>query len=411
MSAGYERMLAGLIESSHLRSVDDLPSLLAAHTPQAGFAHVLIYLVDLQQQVLRLLHGRHGETEGAPEEFSVERGLPGLAFQQVRTLSQHDENGETEYWWIPILNGTSRLGVLRVSTGGAPLDHTSARHLSSVVALLLTSMRGYSDTWARTVRTKEMNVAAEMQWRLIPPLTFASDRMTVSGVLEPAYEVGGDTFDYAIAGDVLHVAVFDAMGHDVSAGLTASLAMAACRNNRRQGASLAENSEDIEAVLIEEFGRAQRFVTAVMGDLDLRTGMFSWVNRGHPPPVLLRGGRWVTMLECLPAHPMGLDLGLSVTTCHEQLEPGDRLIFYTDGITEIRDASGREFGMHRFIDFVVRNNQSGLPVPETLRRLVQAVLVYHKGVLRDDATVVIVEWRGPDADRELENADWPIPRT
>ncbi|WP_197038847.1 PP2C family protein-serine/threonine phosphatase [Herbidospora cretacea] len=411
MSAGYERMLAGLIESSHLRSIDDLPSLLATHTPQAGFAHVLIYLVDLQQQVLRLLPDRGGETGGVPEEFPVEGSLPGLAFQEVRTLAQRDANGDPEHWWIPILNGTSRLGVLRIDMGGVPFDHMSARHLSSVVALLLTSMHGYSDTWARMVRIKEMNVAAEMQWRLIPPLTFASDRVTVSGVLEPAYEVGGDAFDYAIAGDVLHVSVFDAMGHDVSAGLTANLAMAACRNNRRQGDSLARNSEDVEAVLIEEFGRAQRFVTAVMGDLDLRTGVFSWVNRGHPLPILLRGGRWTTMLDCQPAHPMGLDLGLPVTTCREQLEPGDRLILYTDGITEIRDASGREFGVHRFVDFVIRNNQSGLPVPETLRRLVQAVLAYHKGVLRDDATVVIVEWRGPDADRELENAEWPVPRT
>ncbi len=300
--------------------------------------------------------------------------------------------------------------MLRVRTGDASLDHMTARHLSSMVALLLTSMRTSSDTWARTVRTRETNVAAEMQWRLILPLTFANDRATVSAVLEPAYEVGGDAFDYAIAGDILHVSVFDAMGHDVSAGLTANLAMAACRNNRRQDLSLARNSEDIENVLIAEFGRAQRFVTAIMGDLNLRTGLFTWVNRGHPPPILLRGGRWITTLECLPAHPMGLDLGLSVTTCREQLEPGDRLIFYTDGITEIRDASNREFGVHRFVEFVMRYNASGLPVPEMLRRLIQAVLTYHKGVLRDDATVVLVEWRGPDVDTILQAADWPVPR-
>ncbi|WP_218009288.1 PP2C family protein-serine/threonine phosphatase [Herbidospora cretacea] len=405
---GTERMLVGLVESSHLRTVDDLPALLAAHTPQAGFTQVLVYLCDLQQQVLRLLRGPW--TEGEPAELSVDKSLAGLAFQQIRTLAQTGDEGRPGSWWVPILNGTSRLGVLRVQTGEATLDHTTARHLSSMVALLLTSMRTCSDTWARTVRTREMNVAAEMQWRLIPPLTFANDRATVSAVLEPAYEVGGDAFDYAIAGDVLHVSVFDAMGHDVSAGLTANLAMAACRNNRRQDYSLARNSEDIEAVLIAEFGRAQRFVTAIMGDLDLRTGVFTWVNRGHPPPILIRGGRWITTLECLPAHPMGLDLGLSVATCREQLEPGDRLILYTDGITEIRDASNREFGVHRFVDFVMRYNASGLPVPEILRRLIDAVLTYHKGVLRDDATVMLVEWRGPDVDVELRTADWPVPR-
>ncbi|WP_218010761.1 PP2C family protein-serine/threonine phosphatase [Herbidospora mongoliensis] len=405
-SAGTERMLAGLIESSHLRTVDDLPALLAAHTPQAGFTQVLIYLVDLQQEVLRLVNGPG--TGGAPEELEVGRGPAGLAFQEVRALP---EPGDPESWWVPILNGANRLGVLRVQVADTQLDHAKARHLSSVVALLLTSMRSFSDTFARTIRTRRMNVAAEMQWRLIPPLTFANEWVTVAAMLEPAYEVGGDAFDYAIAGDVLHVSVFDAMGHDVSAGLTANLAVAACRNNRRQDYSLARNTEDIEDVLIAEFGRAQRFVTAIMGDLNLRTGLFTWVNRGHPTPILLRGGRWITTLECLPAHPMGLDLGLSVTTCQEQLEPGDRLIFYTDGITEIRDASGREFGIHRFMEFVIRYQSSGLPVPETLRRLIQAVLTYHKGVLRDDATVVLVEWKGPDADRALEAADWPVPRT
>ncbi|GAA2878738.1 hypothetical protein GCM10010517_40840 [Streptosporangium fragile] len=158
---------------------------------------------------------------------------------------------------------------------------------------------------------------------------------------------------------------------------------------------LADNSEAIERVLIGEFGRATRFVTAIMADLDMTSGLFSWVNRGHHAPVVIRGGRWSTTLDCPPAHPMGLNVGLPVTVCQERFEPGDRLLLYTDGITEARGRGTQEFGLARFIDFIIRHQASDLPVPETLRRLIRAVPDYHHGRLQDDATVLMVEWRGP----------------
>ncbi|WND32989.1 PP2C family protein-serine/threonine phosphatase [Streptomyces sp. BB1-1-1] len=95
---------------------------------------------------------------------------------------------------------------------------------------------------------------------------------------------------------------------------------------------------------------------------------------------------------------MGTGLGLESTVCREQLEPGDRVVLYTDGITEARGADDREFGLERFTDFLVRHHTDGLPVPETLRRLVQAVLDYHDGELQDDATVLMCEWLGPAVD-------------
>ncbi|MFJ9662704.1 SpoIIE family protein phosphatase [Streptomyces griseoflavus] len=65
------------------------------------------------------------------------------------------------------------------------------------------------------------------------------------------------------------------------------------------------------------------------------TGLLSWINRGHHPPVLIRGGRWTATLPCPPAHPLGTELGLTATLCREPLEPGDRVLFYTDGITKL----------------------------------------------------------------------------
>ncbi|GAA2878751.1 hypothetical protein GCM10010517_40860 [Streptosporangium fragile] len=211
-------MLAGLIEASHLATLEELPALVDEHATRAGLHEALIYVVDLQQNVLRLLTG-HGESAGEntgehPARLRVDATLAGRAFQEVRLLPTTGTDGQADHWWVPLLNGTERLGVLRVRAAEDD-DHAAEDKmwtLASVVASLMVSMRFYSDSYARLTRARPMNVAAEMQWNLMPPLSFANQKVTVSAAMEPAYEVGGDAFDYAIAGDVLHLAVFDAMG-------------------------------------------------------------------------------------------------------------------------------------------------------------------------------------------------------
>ncbi|MFC4060458.1 PP2C family protein-serine/threonine phosphatase [Planomonospora corallina] len=410
IAVGRVRMLEGLIGGSHLSALEQLPSLVEECAAHAGLHEVLIYVADLRQEVLRLVtgHGVHyyEEPELEADELRIEGTLAGRAFQEMRIIARPGGNGGAG-WWVPLLVGTERLGVLRVNAESMDERvHEDMRALASLVALLIASKRTHSDSYARLVRTRPMNVAAEMQWNLTPPLTFANEEVVVGAVLEPAYEIGGDAFDYALAGDVVNVAIFDAMGHDASAGLTASLAVAACRNSRRQGADLIGAGTAVEHALIEEFGRANRFATAILAQLDVRSGVFSWVNRGHHPPIVIRGGRWVATLECAPAHPLGLDLDLPVQLCQEQLEPGDRVLLYTDGITEARNRDGEEFGLSRFADFIIRRNADGLPVPETLRRLVRSVLEYHHGKLQDDATVLLLEWHGA-GQRKLQLSDAP----
>jgi serine phosphatase RsbU (regulator of sigma subunit) len=183
------------------------------------------------------------------------------------------------------------------------------------------------------------------------------------------------------------------MGHDTASGLTSNLAVAAGRNLRLQGVPLRDVGRAIEEVLLEQ-DSSGRFVTAVLADLDLRTGVLTWVLHGHPAPVIIRSGRWVTSLRCEPGHPLGTDLGVDAEVCEEQLEPGDRVLLYTDGIVEARDPRKQEFGLARFVDFIIRHNAGGLAVPETLRRLTHSILEHHAGRLDDDATVLLLEWHG-----------------
>ncbi|HWI04046.1 MAG TPA: PP2C family protein-serine/threonine phosphatase, partial [Acidimicrobiales bacterium] len=129
--------------------------------------------------------------------------------------------------------------------------------------------------------------------------------------------------------------------------------------------------------------------------LDLASGRLQWVLSGHHPPLLLRNGRMVKTLLGEIGLPLGI--GGTVTVAEETLEPGDQVLFFTDGVIEARSADGSFFGVDRLIDMVARTAASATPAPETMRRLLHAILDHQEGELQDDATIVVVEWRGPGA--------------
>ena len=390
--------LAHLLEASHHATFEQLPSLLNDAAARCGIGGARLFVTDLQQDVLREVTGRGADAGEGGAEMRIDTTLAGRAYQSGRETFGSD----LRHRWIPVTDGTERLGILHLDGDGEVTvreddfaEPDAGRALASMAGLLLVSKRTNSDSYARLARARPMSVSAEMQWSLMPPMTFANDRVVVSAAMEPAYRVAGDAFDYAVAGDVAHLAVFDAMGHDTSAGLTASLAMATCRNRRRQGRDLAETSRAIEDTLVEQFDHS-RYASGILAELDLNTGVVTWVNRGHLLPIIIRGERWATTAHCPPAGPMGTGLGLPITVCRDQLEPGDRLLLYTDGITEAREDDGGRFGVERFTDFVIRHHADALPVAETLRRLIHAVPDHHHGRLDDDATVLFCQWNGPN---------------
>jgi serine phosphatase RsbU (regulator of sigma subunit) len=210
--------------------------------------------------------------------------------------------------------------------------------------------------------------------------------------MEPYDQVGGDGYDYAVDADRAHVAVFDAVGHDLAAGVTTTLAVAATRNARRAGEGLVAAAAQADQVVADQAGT--RFVTALLADLELGTGRLRYLNAGHPPPVLLRHGKMVKTLQSPVRVPLGLGhLSKAVPQVGwEQLEPGDRLLLHTDGVTEARDTHGTQFGLDRLVNLAERHHRGGLPAPETLRRISHAVLTHQRGHLQDDATLLLLEW-------------------
>ncbi|MET7876072.1 PP2C family protein-serine/threonine phosphatase [Micromonospora profundi] len=369
---------------------DELSLLVTRAAPAIGATEVVIYLADYTQSILVPLLG----AGLVRDELTIETTLAGRAFTSLDV----QRAAETpDRLWVPLLLGCERLGVLEVvspDAGDAAMD-APAWELAVNIAQVLVNRRLYGDVVERMRRRLPMQVAAEIVWGLLPPLTFATDELVITAILEPCYDVGGDIFDYALNGDVLSVGLFDTCGHGIKASTLASLVVSAYRNARRSGLDLADTAKSIDRWVHSEHPGS--FATALLAELDRRTGQLRIINAGHPGAMLLRDGKAIRELPGPTALPLGLGyLSAGTPRVHqEELHPGDRILAYTDGITDAKSAEGERFGLDRLVDFVGRALNDGLPSPETMRRLVRAVLAYQDDQLDDDATAMFLEWRPP----------------
>jgi serine phosphatase RsbU (regulator of sigma subunit) len=401
------QVTADLLARSHLLAPEQIADALMDAAGPLGVIKARIYLADLEQRHLRAMPGGAGQS---PVMLAIDSTDAGHAYRELRLRGATAGDGDPHRAWIPLVDGTERLGVLELTvTDMSDVMLAHYETLASLAALMIVSKSHYSDTYAQTRRSQPMAVQAEMVWAFLAPRTFATDGVTVAAALEPAYEVGGDAYDYSIIGNRLHVSVFDAVGHDLAAGLLASVAMASCRSARRSGGTLQDIITRADHAVARQFGDS-RYVTALLCDLDVPTGVFTWIPCGHPPPLLIRSDKMIKELARRPQPPLGLaeqatrrgsygtlprsDDGVALYT--EQLEPGDRVLLYTDGVTEGRAADGKPFGIELLSDFIIRNSHSGIPIPEILRRLTQTITEYQHGRLSDDATIVLIEWMPAD---------------
>src|SRR5580704_15100273 len=404
VDAELGEILARLLARSHLLEPGMVAGAIAEAARPLGVQAVRINMSDLQQRSLRLMPGGDGQPS---DSLSINTTVAGRAYRSIRL--QESPVGRDEAMrrlWIPLVDGTERLGVLELEVADAsPAKLAGYVALASLAGLMIVSKASYSDTYAETRRTQEMALQAEMVWAFLPPRTFATDRILVAASLEPAYAVGGDAFDYSLLGDNdLHFSIFDGAGHDLAAGLMASVAMASCRSTRRSGGTVTEMVAHADHAIAAQFG-GNRFVTALVCQLDLRTGQFTWAPCGHPPPLLIRRNHVVKELERRQRLPLGMsgvdstEVSTPIPLHTERLEAGDRILLYTDGITDGRAADGSPFGVERLIDFIIRHGHDGTPAPEMIRRLHHAISDYQHGRLTDDATIVMLEWM-PDNPQE-----------
>ncbi len=258
-----------------------------------------MYLVDRDQARLVPLGQRERAAVG------VEGTVPGRAYEALEVLASALD-GQPRLW-LPLLDGAERLGVLELlcTAEQAEVLRRDAQVYALLVAELVRSRSQQTDLTALARESRPMTVAAQLLWRQLPPFTYSTEHVTVTGVLEPWAELAGDAFDHADDGAVLHAAVLDGMGHGLSATLLTSVALAAYRLSRRYGASLIETAAAMDAAVSEQFGNGN-FVTALLAQLDLRSGTIAVLSAGHPAPLLLRAGKVLGAVDVEPGVPLGL---------------------------------------------------------------------------------------------------------
>lgn len=216
-----------------------------------GASDVVVYLVDFAQTTLEPLPDRSTHAE-IPKSEEVGTTMAGRAFVDQRPTWV--ERPEGVRLWAPILEGSDRTGVPAVTVPAATDDIVLAcEELGLFAGYLIATQARTTDVYNLHRRRRSLSLAASMQWDLLPPLVLRTDRMTVAALLEPAYEVGGDCFDYALNEPVLDLGMFDPVGHGVASALIAALNVGSYRHDRRRGQSLEQMHANMDLTMGRQF--------------------------------------------------------------------------------------------------------------------------------------------------------------
>lgn len=379
--------------------IDAVTAVTAELATLSGATEVSFLIADFSGHALVRL----GTATHAPEGSRV-RGLEhaetlrlaGTVHDQVlrtqQAVVQTGDHGACVI--VPVTDRGDAIGVLELVLPDPPdeqelADISAAGH---ALAYVIIANRRHTDLFEWGQRTTPFSLAAEIQRRLLPnAFTCEAGQFTLAGWLEPAATVGGDTFDYTLDRDSLHVSVSDAVGHEVGAALLATLLVGSLRNERRRGLGLGDQTGNANDAVTAHSAPGE-FVTGQVMRVDLHSQEAQIVNAGHPFPLRLRDGR-VEEIELAIDLPFGVQAGTEYRLQRFPLEPGDRVVFVTDGMQE-RNAASLDVA-------AALAATSALHPREVVHELGQAVLRATGGVLRDDASVVCLDWYGgPPRERD-----------
>jgi Stage II sporulation protein E (SpoIIE) len=380
------RACAQLLAQSDSDDPDRLVETLSSILAGIGVTRTVLYLIDPDHATLHPLGGAPG-IRSEP----VVGSMPGRAFATQAPISAATSDGVQV--WVPVSHFGDRQGVLALAlSAAAPPGDEGMSFLGRLIGLLVDKADRLTDRYLTRRRHREMSLSAEIQWATLPPLSFDGRFCKVAGIVDPAYDVGGDCFDYSLNDDVLDLVITDPMGHDLSAAVLGSVAIASYRNERRAGHDLVARREAMHAAVGRHAG-ASSFVTALLAELDLRTGILTWISAGHPAPLVGRGTTVLDEPDYVPDPPLGVD-GPRGPASVTVLEPGDRILLFTDGVTEgAAPETGQRFGEARLRDLFARSTEPELTGSEHIRRLLRASREFAGNVLQDDATLLTVTWK------------------
>ncbi len=367
--------------------VDALAAELAA---RVDASEVSMLIADISGLTLARLSRRPAPGRSVPlrpacEHVPIDGTPAGRALTSQRLQVNRDDDGVWVH--VPVSERGEAVGVLELLLAETPSVQI-LNYLSSAghaLAYVVIADRRFSDLYELGQRSTMLTLEAEIQRRLLPA-SYACEgpQFALAGWLVPAEEAGGDSFDYMVDSTTLHLSITDAMGHGVPAAQLATIGVGSLRNSRRRGLGLTDQAQQA-STHIAEHAAPDQFVTALLGRLDLQAGALELVNAGHMNPLLVRDGQ-VTEIPL----DAGLVLGVAPDEAYAvqrfQLLPGDRLALVTDGMFERNAAEAEIAGL--------LGTLGHLHPREAVQVLTGAVLHVTGGAVRDDATVLIVDWYG-----------------
>ncbi|MFH9723664.1 PP2C family protein-serine/threonine phosphatase [Streptomyces sp. NPDC017254] len=351
-----------------------------------GARYVSFLFVDVAgRRVVRV-----GEEQTTQHERSIDHvPLAGSAYDEVlrgQKLIHMQGDGEGHRVLAPVTNRGDTIGVLELFlpqiTPGVLEQVEEAAH---AMAYIVVTDRRFTDLYHWGQRTTPVSLAAEIQRQLLPssPSCEAAE-FALACTLAPADTIAGDTYDYALDRETLHLSVTDAMGHDVDASLMATLIVNASRGARRAGTDLAEQARQTHHALLDH-GRGT-FATGQLLRIALDGSGAQLVNAGHPRPLRLRDGT-VDEIRLRVDLPFGITEQGHYQVQDLDLRAGDRLVLYTDGIQE---GPAEDLNLPGLIGDTATEHPR-----EVVRTLTAAVTDACDGHLPDDATVLCLDWHGP----------------
>ncbi|EDY61583.1 magnesium or manganese-dependent protein phosphatase [Streptomyces sviceus ATCC 29083] len=327
------------------------------------------------------------------EPVSVHSSPAGRAFGSQKPYREKGPGGRTRLH-LPVSVRGDRLGVLSVTLSDVDATQRWESELADVAGVLgheLVVAERDTDLYLQARRKDRLTLAAEMQWQLLPGRACSRPEYELGAQLEPAYAIFGDNFDWSATADHLMLYVTNGMGEGIEASLLTNLAINALRNARRAGLSLADQAALADQAVYAHY-RGHYYLSVLMFDFDLATGRASVVDAGSPQLLRLRGGS-VERVAFDAQLPLGMFEETDYIAQDFQAEPGDRLIFVSDGVHAVASPRGEAYGEEALARAI--HSTRLLPAAEVPRAVLRE-LTGHRGEAMpdDDALIVCLDWHG-----------------
>ncbi|MEU6799456.1 PP2C family protein-serine/threonine phosphatase [Streptomyces neyagawaensis] len=326
------------------------------------------------------------------EPVSVHNTTVGRAFGSQKPYHEERPDGRTRLH-LPVSVRGDRLGVLSVTLPGAAAREWESElaDIADVLGHEVLVAERDTDLYLQTRRKDRLTLAAEMQWQLLPGRSCSRPEYDLGAQLEPAYAIFGDNFDWSATADRLTLYVTNGMGEGIEASLLTNLAINALRNARRAGIAIADQAALADQAVYAHY-RGRCYLSVLMFDFDLVTGHASVVDAGSPQLLRLRNGT-VERVTFDAQLPLGMFEETDYVAQDFHVEPGDRLVFVSDGVHGVASPKGEAYGDAALARAI--HSTRLLPAAEVPRAILRE-LTGHRGeaLADDDALVVCLDWRG-----------------